>query len=117
MPDEPTTNDPPDGPPEAPEPGSEPRKEPRREERREPAPAVPEVPTVEYCNRCHTAVRPGQMGSHLFHAHDIDRRQTADRKPKTTPKRKPAPSSPPSDEPEKEPAAATSRWADVRKSW
>jgi hypothetical protein len=56
------------------------------------------------------------MGSHLFHAHGVERRQ-AKEEDKTTSRRR-APTTPPKKESEETPEpTAKSRWAEVRKTW
>lgn len=70
----------------------------------------------EFCPRCRTAVEPGHMGTHMFHAHEIERRETTKTK-RASAKRRPAPKDNGDEKDEKDEKTPASRWGEVRKSW
>lgn len=100
------------------------RERPQERRREEPAYSESSHPgrragdrAQEFCPRCRTAVEPGHMGTHMFHAHEVERRQQTTSK-RTPAKRRPAPKDNGDEKDEKEKEdTRSSRWADVRKSW
>jgi hypothetical protein len=95
----------------------------RREETREPERREDEPSKL--CPNCYTRVPVEHYGSHQYHAHGVERRQSKERKDdqengdqsSPTPKRKAQTGSSSDDKAPQSGAKRKSRWSEVRSGW
>lgn len=68
---------------------------------------------AQFCPKCHNAVEPGHMDSHMYSAHGVDRRQTEENKTPPPPERKQSTKTAPKDDGgEGQQQRKKSRWFD-----
>jgi hypothetical protein len=77
-----------------------------------------EEPQTEECPRCYVPVAAGKLGSHLYSAHGVERRQKVDDKSGSrTPKPKQKNEEKPKDDGNDDKDKKKGRWSEVRGGW